>query len=187
MPKRQKGRIDVKVDDPQQLIDTMDPFPFRERGLDDDVDAYICEHAEALAPDTHLSVAIHLPAAQVSGTLAQSLPGIVQRHFAGQAERRSAELKKLFARGRTTLVIGLVMLGLCLAAGQALVGLFPHSRIASVMMEGLVILGWVANWQPMEIFLFDWWPLLRERRLYRRLAAAPVTVVAQEGAPPAAA
>jgi hypothetical protein len=40
--------------------------------------------------------------------------------------------------------------------------------------ESLLILGWVANWRPLEIFLYDWWPLTRRRDLYRRLAAAAV-------------
>ena len=47
--------------------------------------------------------------------------------------------------------------------------------------EGLIIVGWVANWKPLEIFLYDWWPLARRRNLYRRLAAAKVTVSSFEG------
>lgn len=180
MAKRRKGQIDLRVDDPQQLLDMLDPFPFRERGLDGEVDEYICEHAGEVPPNTHLAIAVHLPAAQAAGALAQSLPTIVQQHFAHQAERRSGELAKLFSVGRKALFVGLVVLALCLVAGQSLVNLFPHSRLAEVVMEGLVILGWVANWRPMEIFLFDWWPLVQERRLYRRLARAGVTVVPYE-------
>jgi hypothetical protein len=43
--------------------------------------------------------------------------------------------------------------------------------------EGLIILGWVANWRPLEIFLYDWWPLARRRRLFQRLAEMPVEVL----------
>jgi hypothetical protein len=55
---------------------------------------------------------------------------------------------------------------------------------ARVFGESLHIGGWVAMWTPMEIFLYEWWPLLGERRLYERLgrmrielayAAAPET------------
>jgi len=42
----------------------------------------------------------------------------------------------------------------------------------SLIEQSLPILGWVANWRPLEIFLYDWWPLARRRDLYRRLAAA---------------
>jgi hypothetical protein len=41
-------------------------------------------------------------------------------------------------------------------------------------IEGLIILGWVALWRPMEIFLYEWWPIRRERRACRRLAEANV-------------
>ena len=40
------------------------------------------------------------------------------------------------------------------------------------MRKSLTLLGWVANWRPIEIFLYDWWPIARRRDLYRRLAAA---------------
>ncbi|ADH87903.1 conserved hypothetical protein [Ancylobacter novellus DSM 506] len=186
MAKREKGRIDLRVDDPQQLLDMLDPYPFRERGLDGDVDEYICEHAAETAPGHRLAIAIHLPAAVTGSERALGLPGIMQRHFERQAERRSSDLAHLFALGRKMLLIGLIVLGVCLVVGQFLVGLFPGSRLAEVVMEGLVILGWVANWRPMEIFLFDWWPLVRERRLYRRLAHADISVVAYEAARPSA-
>jgi hypothetical protein len=29
----------------------------------------------------------------------------------------------------------------------------------------LVIGGWVAMWRPMEVFLYDWWPVRAEARL----------------------
>lgn len=180
MPKRRKGQIDLRVDDPQQLLDMLDPFPFRERGLDGEVDEYVREHALDVPPDVALTIAIHLPASEVERSLAQSLPAVFRQHFEHQAERRSHDLTGLFAQGRKALVIGLIVLGLCLLIGQSLVNLFPDSRLAGVVMEGLVILGWVANWRPMEIFLFDWWPLVQERRLSRRLAHAPVRVVAHQ-------
>lgn len=183
MPRRRKGQIDLRVDDPQQLLDMLDPFPFRERGLDGEVDDYVREHALDVPPDASLAIIIHLPSAQVEGPLSQSLPAVFRQHFQNQAERRSRELTRLFAEGRKALAIGVLVLGLCLLVGQSLVNLFPYSRLASVVMEGLVILGWVANWRPMEIFLFDWWPLVQERRLFDRLAKAPVTVTAQTRPP----
>ena len=48
---------------------------------------------------------------------------------------------------------------------------FPFQRLVE---ESFLILGWVANWRPLEIFLYDWWPLVRRRDLYRRLSEAAV-------------
>lgn len=47
----------------------------------------------------------------------------------------------------------------------------PYKRLAE---ESLLILGWVANWRPLEIFLYDWWPLAQRRDLYRQLSLAAV-------------
>jgi hypothetical protein len=42
----------------------------------------------------------------------------------------------------------------------------------------------VALWRPTEALLYDWWPLLRQRRLMRRLADIPVEVHASAEASP---
>jgi hypothetical protein len=45
-----------------------------------------------------------------------------------------------------------------------------------ILREGLIIAGWVAMWRPMEIFLYEWWPLLRKGRLYQKLSRMHVEV-----------
>jgi hypothetical protein len=57
---------------------------------------------------------------------------------------------------------------------------FGAEGIGRALNEGLLILGWVANWRPLEIFLYDWWPLTRRRDLYRRLSNAKVLISARE-------
>jgi len=32
-----------------------------------------------------------------------------------------------------------------------------------VLREGLLLIGWVALWPPVEIFLYDWQPILRQQ------------------------
>ena len=62
-------------------------------------------------------------------------------------------------------------------ASEGIVGTGYFERFDN---EGLIILGWVANWRPVKIFLYDWWPIARRRRLYRRLAVATIRVVAEK-------
>ena len=47
-----------------------------------------------------------------------------------------------------------------------------------VLGEGLVIGGWVAMWRPIEILLYDWWPLRREIALRERLKDLTVELLA---------
>jgi hypothetical protein len=44
----------------------------------------------------------------------------------------------------------------------------------NLIEQSLVIIGWVALWRPAETFLYDWWPIRAEARLYDRLAAMRV-------------
>jgi hypothetical protein len=73
-----------------------------------------------------------------------------------------------------SLLIGFAVLAACVVANQLMVESFGTGHLARFFGEGLVILGWVANWRPIQIFLYDWWPIARSRNLYRRLAAAKV-------------
>jgi hypothetical protein len=41
-------------------------------------------------------------------------------------------------------------------------------------------------WRPLEIFLYDWWPIRAEARLYDRLSAMPVRIAYAAGARPEA-
>jgi hypothetical protein len=48
---------------------------------------------------------------------------------------------------------------------------------AAVVRESLTIAGWVAMWRPMQIYLYDWWPLLQLRRVFAKLSHMPVELV----------
>jgi hypothetical protein len=45
-----------------------------------------------------------------------------------------------------------------------------------VARESLTIAGWVAMWQPMEIFLYQWWPLRRRGRIFEKMSRMKVEV-----------
>ena len=58
-------------------------------------------------------------------------------------------------------MIALVFLSASLAVSD-LVGSVSQSRFVEVFREGLLIVGWVAMWRPLEVFLYDWWPIRAE-------------------------
>lgn len=53
----------------------------------------------------------------------------------------------------------------CLAASQLPLAGLGTGPVVRALEESLIILGWVANWKPIETFLYDWWPLKRRRDL----------------------
>jgi len=178
MARHVEGRIDLHVTDILQLFDMMDPYPFRERDLSDRVDEHIYDEATDIPKNVPITIVVHIPAAAVESEAAQGLNAAFAGFFTGQADRASRELSQLLRLGRQALMIGLLVLAACVVVGQVLYNLLSGTtHLASIIMEGFMILGWVANWRPLEIFLYDWWPIAQKRNLYRRLASAPVTVV----------
>jgi hypothetical protein len=59
-------------------------------------------------------------------------------------------------------------------------------RYAALIENSLVIGAWVALWRPLEIFLYDWWPILAEAKLFDRLGAMDVRTVSATAAESAA-
>jgi cytidylate kinase len=56
-----------------------------------------------------------------------------------------------------------------------------HGAFAKIVQEGLTIGGWVAMWRPLQIYLYDWWPLRAERRVLERLSRMSVRLVLPAG------
>ena len=48
--------------------------------------------------------------------------------------------------------------------------------VSDILHEGLTVAGWVSMWRPMEVFLYAWWPIVGDRRLYDRLSRMRVRV-----------
>jgi hypothetical protein len=170
------AQIEIRVDDVSQLFDNLDPFPFRERDLDKDAEEYIVGWARELPYDAPIAVVVHVKADSAGAGNVTDIGDALRRYFAYRADMASRDLSELFRIGRVAIVIGLSVLVVCIGASGMITMRFGDDRWGQIVQEGLIIVGWVANWRPIEIFLYDWWPIVRRRRLYRRLASATVEV-----------
>jgi hypothetical protein len=138
------------------------------------VEEYVVAWARELPARAPIRILVHLPASEARKDEARHVAEAISNYFAYQAGRVALDLKQLFRVGRTSLAIGVCVLAACSVAGRLAESLFGDAYLGAFFGEGLVILGWVANWRPIQIFLYDWWPLARRRRLLRRLAGASV-------------
>jgi len=158
-----------------QLFNSMDPSPFIEKDLDDDAEEFILGWAQEFPPGASIRLRIYLeqwPAEDPNELIRTA----VHNHFAHRAEITDLEFKRLLKQGRTSLIIGLLFLAACLLLSRALLGK-DGGTWATVLRESLTIAGWVAMWRPMQIYLYDWWPLRRRSRVFRKLSHMPVEVL----------
>jgi hypothetical protein len=159
--------IEVKLRDARQLFNTLDPSPFHEKDLDPAAEEYLVGAMREIGARPGKLV-VHLPL-QEPAEEGHALIAAIRHYFAYRARHASEQLRQLLGRGVISFAIGLAFLFVCLSVRQLLA-----AAGAEVVSEGLLILGWVAMWRPVEIFLYDWWPEFARRRLFTRIARMPI-------------
>lgn len=159
----------------EDLFVAFDPSPVERRDLDPAIEAFIVESALDAPARAPIRIAIALPPAEAVRVPPVAVEAAIRNHFTYLRDRESGRLKRLWRDGRQALAVGLAFLAACVAIGRAAMALAPGG-LGAFIAEGLVIAGWVANWRPLEIFLYDWRPVKRLRDLYGRIAAAEVTL-----------
>ena len=167
--------IEVRVAELRQLFNAIDPSPFRDRDLDPRAEEFIVEWARDLPHDVPLALRVHLDRAAGRADEAVLLRQAIQQYFKMRAAGSRRRIRELFRRGRISLVIALLFLATSLTLSD-LVRKVTDSGFAAVLREGFLIGGWVAMWRPLEVFLYDWWPILGEARLFDRLSEMPVRI-----------
>ncbi|RKT43831.1 hypothetical protein [Thiocapsa rosea] len=171
-----QAEIDIRIARIDQLFETFDPSPFRERDLDPAATAFIVDWARELNRSIPIELHLHVRYAGPEQEAPEEVVSAIQGYFQRRADAATREIRELFRTGRIYLLVGLLILLLSLGGAEAVIYLFGNRPSVTLLAESLIILGWVANWKPLEIFLYDWWPIRRDARLFRRLAAARVTV-----------
>jgi len=169
-------QIELRIRTLAELFNSMDPTPFHHCDLDTDAQAYLESWAMSYPPESHFRIVVHIaqmPDEDPEPTVREA----VHNYFDFKSIVNKRNLRLLILEGRTSLLIGLCFLGLCLIVADSI----PTSEInafSRVFKESLLIGGWVAMWRPMQIFLYEWWPLVRRGRIYNNLSQSKVHVVA---------
>jgi hypothetical protein len=171
--------ISVRLRELAQLFNSLDPSPFSERDLDADAEEFILSWARELPSHRAVELVVHLAVAPPPARGQPVVEEAVRHFFRERAELKHREFRLLMRRGRLSLAIGLAFLAGCFLVGE-LVGALGHGTAADIIKEGLTIGGWVAMWRPLEIYLYDWWPLRDEWRVLEKLARMKVTLVLPE-------
>jgi len=161
-----------------QLFNSLDPSPFREKDLDAGVEEFVVGWVRELPKAAAFTIVVHLPPEEAAAPEAARIGEAFAHYFRYRAEIAEQDLRELFRVGRRFLGIGVVVLAVCLVASQTVAKLMPNAVAARVVEESLIIVGWVANWRPIEIYLYDWLPIRRRIRLFQRIAVAKVEVKA---------
>lgn len=176
--------IELKLLRVEQLFNSLDPSPFHEKDLDREAEAYIVDSLRDLQPRTPVKLVVYLPAESMIEPEAKAAPDAIRHYFSYCHAATVRRLRLLLREGRATLLLGLVFLFSCIALRQIFLRA-PLTTFGGILNEGLLILGWVAMWRPVETLLYDWWPVRRLAHIYRQLATIDVELRSREQMPAA--
>ncbi|HMN95099.1 MAG TPA: hypothetical protein PKC43_01915 [Phycisphaerales bacterium] len=127
----------------------------------------------ARAP-AHVRVEVEEPATAEAIDAALAAWPIRCRTLAEEHRQAAAAMR---AAGRLALVLGLAVMVLCTVFAAAIDHFEPLPRLLNrLLQDGLIILGWVSLWRPLDLLLFDGTAELRRARVYEALAGSTVDV-----------
>jgi hypothetical protein len=167
--------IEIHLAELNFLFNAMDHSPLPGRDLDPKAEEFIVSSAREARGDYPFALQVYVDRYGASEQ-PSAVPGAVHEFFAQRSLDARRRLSRLFRIGRTSLLIGVAFL----AAAVTLAGVVDRAmgggEVGTLIRESIVIGGWVAMWRPLEIFLYDWWPIRAERKLFDRLSAMPVRI-----------
>jgi hypothetical protein len=168
--------IEVHVPELKRLFNAIDPSPFHDKDLDPNAEEFIVSWARELPRMASLALLVHVDRAAGVANEADLLAEAIHEFFSQRALASRRRLRFLFRTGRISLLIGLAFLASSIVLSDLLATWLSDTHFANVAREGVLIGGWVAMWRPLEVFLYDWWPIRAEAKLSDRLATMPVQI-----------
>jgi hypothetical protein len=166
--------VEVKLNSIAQLFNSFDPSPFIEKDLDDEVESYIVQSVKEFSLSTELKLVFYLPSDR-QDEAKEILPEAIHHYFDYRRQNAEKELRTILRQGRTSLIVGLVFLFVCISINE-LANWLGSGPLIHIFQEGLAIIGWVAMWRPVEIFLYDWSSIDNNKKMYDKLTHMTIEV-----------
>lgn len=167
--------IELSLQSIDQLFNTMDPSPFHEKDLDDNAAEFILSWAQEFHRPEPVDLIVHLEKMPEGHNAQRLIEDAIHHYFNYRARLNELEFKRLMKQGRQSLTVGVSFLVACFLAIE-FIGAGATSTFWSFFNEGLTIAGWVAMWRPLEIYLYEWWPLRRRGQILDKLSHMAVEV-----------
>jgi hypothetical protein len=168
--------IDIRLDRAEELFHTLDPHARWHRHIDQRVEDFLVEEARRLPRRAPICVRLFVVSKEPQTARLTDVGHALRAHFSYRARLENERLHDLLLRGAISLAVGLLVLAVCLRIGPW-IGSYTKETTGNFVDTAFQIIGWAANWRPVEIFLYDWWPIAEDRRLFRRLAGAQVEML----------
>ncbi len=116
-----------------------------------------------------MRLTVLLPPDQLAPDLPERVNAAIQRYCQAKITDNQLHIRRTIWTGLRALPFGLVFLGASMAlstlfSSQTLT--FLSAGVNNLFAEGFVVFGWIALWNPVGAFLYDWVPFWRLNQVY---------------------
>ena len=176
MPEERVKLIEIKIKKINQLFNSFDPSPFLEKDLDDDALEYIVSSVSEHPIKVKQKIVICLPKNHRPKISEVEIRRAIHNFFEYKKILAEKDIKLKLKEGQFSLIIGTVFLIICLLIREWFTAAASMSQSVwtYVIVEGLLIGGWVAMWKPISDILYEWWPIYKEKSIYHKISQMDV-------------
>jgi len=161
--------IEIKIKNINQLFNSLDPSPFLEKDLDDDAFEYIVSSVSEHPLKIKQKIIIYLPQSHRKKISEIEIKRAIHNFFEYKIILAERGIKLKLKEGQFSFIIGITFLVTCMMLSE-----YVHENVrtvwAGIAAEGLMIGGWVAMWKPISDVLYEWWPIWKEKKIYRKIS-----------------
>ena len=93
---------------------------------------------------------------------------------------RKKKIRKIFSTGWKSLLIGTAFLALAIVGSAVVKHYLADTLVGEFLTEALVLIGWVSMWKPVNIFLYEWWPLIDQKKTFETLNQLPLEITSRK-------
>lgn len=165
--KKENGKfiIELSVDNLDQLYDTKDPNPYRIKDLDDDVVEYIISSCHDIGKNKVKELRIIVPY-KIEEQSQREVQHSIKDYFDYRTQISYRNLKVMLANGFKSLTIGITFLIFAIISMIYASKVIDDNFLKLFIKESFVLVGWVSMWKPVNIFLYEWWPIKDNIKLF---------------------
>lgn len=165
--------IDIYVGNSNELFKQFNFVSPVEKELREDIENYIYESMKGFPENKKVVLKIHVLNAMIKEST--MLVETVQKHFLLKYKESERLAKRRFYHWCGNMTIGILFLIFCLMLVQ-LLDSFENISAVKIIKESLMIIGWVAIWEPTTFILFQWRGIKKSRSCYRKLCSMSVVI-----------
>ena len=120
---------------------------------------------------------ILLPPDQIAPDLPEQVNTAIRRFCEAHIADNRLHIRRIIWAGLRGFPLGLVFLGICMWLSTVLGNqtiTFISEGLNNLLAEGFVVIGWIALWNPVGAFLYDWVPFWRKNQVYQYIMTTDI-------------